>query len=296
MRGPLDDGSNESAGSDALVRAALWILVAYLCATVVPVLRWSTTSGDWLPASLHVAALLVVAAIAGLSTVPAWARAWTPLLVAPYLYIELRWAIPGAGRPHSDGLVMSWEAALFPSDPSRTLGVSWGSPLVSELLHACYLSYYLLMYAPPVSLWLRGRQRDFAATLLALAVVYATCFLAYVAFPVDGPRFVHGPAIAPDGPIRAIVLSVLESGSSRGSAFPSSHVAASVVAAICALRFQPRAGILVTAIAAGLSVGAVYGGYHYAVDILAGLLTGVASAAIAYGLERRLLSGTAAPR
>ncbi len=278
------------------MRAALWVLVAYLCATAVPVVRWSVSLGDSLPTILHAIVLLVVAGLARLERVPTWARAWSPLLVAPYLYIELRWAIPGAGRPHSDALVMSWEAALFPSDPSRTLGVSWGSPLLSELLHACYLSYYPLMYAPPVLLWLRGRRREFAATLLALAVVYAVCFLAYVLFPVDGPRFVHGPAIAPDGPIRSLVLSVLESGSSRGSAFPSSHVAASVVAAICALRFQPSAGILVSLIAAGLSVGAVYGGYHYAVDVVGGLLTGVACAAIAYALERRVLSGTAAPR
>jgi membrane-associated phospholipid phosphatase len=34
-------------------------------------------------------------------------------------------------------------------------------------------------------------------------------------------------------------------------------------------------------------VGAVYGGYHYAVDVIAGLFTGLVAAAIAGAAERR---------
>lgn len=296
MRGPYDHRLDESAESDALLRAALWILVAYLALTVTPIVRWSITSGTWWPTVLHSVVLLLVMALAQLDGVPAWARGWSPLVVAPYLYIELRWAIPGAGRPHADAQVMSWEAALFPSDPSQTLAGVWGSPALSELLHFCYLSYYPLMYLPPTLLWIHGRRREFAATLIALAMVYSVCFLAYVLFPVDGPRFIRGPAVAPDGPVRSLVLAVLESGSSRGSAFPSSHVAAAVVAAMCALRFQRAIGVIVSALAVGLAVGAVYGGYHYAVDIIAGVLTGIACVAAAYFVERRTVSARAARR
>ena len=91
------------------------------------------------------------------------------------------------------------------------------------------------------------------------------------------------------------MLRVLASASSRGTAFPSSHVAASVVAAICALRFQGKLGWLVTALAVGLGLGAVYGGYHYGVDVAAGVVTGFVAAAVARSLERgmnRESSGT----
>ena len=61
----------------------------------------------------------------------------------------------------------------------------------------------------------------------------------------------------------------------------SSQVAASGVAAICALRFQGKPGWLVTALAVGLGLGAVYGGYHSGVDGAAGAVTGFVAAAVA---------------
>ncbi len=104
--------------------------------------------------------------------------------------------------------------------------------------------------------------------------------------PVDEPRYLSGPSMAPAGPIRDLVLRVLASASSRGTAFPSSHVAASGVAAFCALRFQGTLGWLVTALAVGLGLGAVYGGYHYGVDGAAGAVTGFVAAAVARSLAR----------
>jgi membrane-associated phospholipid phosphatase len=110
--------------------------------------------------------------------------------------------------------------------------------------------------------------------MLALAIVYGICFITYLMFPVDGPRFVVGAAAAPEGPIRAFVLELLRAGSSRGTAFPSSHVAAALVAALAALSTQRRVGVAVTLLTAGLALGTVYGGFHYAVDALAGVATG----------------------
>jgi membrane-associated phospholipid phosphatase len=112
------------------------------------------------------------------------------------------------------------------------------------------------------------------STMLALTVVYGICFVAYALFPVDGPRYLVGAAAAPEGPIRSFVLTLLDRGSSRGTAFPSSHVAASVVSSLCALRYQRRVGVVVTLVTAALIVATVYGGFHYAVDALVGVILG----------------------
>ena len=209
-------------------------------------------------------------------------RDWLPLLAGPYLYVHLRWVIDVVGRPHLDVLVQQWETSAFPSDPSHSLASRFGSVAASELLHLAYLSYYALIYVPPAILyWRHHRRVEFAATMFALVIVYAVCFAAFIFFPVDGPRFVRGAAAAPHGPVRSVVLALLESGSSRGTAFPSSHVAASVVASLCALRFQRRVGVVVTVATAGIAVGAVYGGFHYAVDVVAGLAVGVVSYVLA---------------
>ena len=78
-------------------------------------------------------------------------------------------------------------------------------------------------------------------------------------------------------PVRNVVLHLLAAGSSRGTAFPSSHIAASVVASLCALQSGRRTGIAVSVLTAGLTAATVYGGFHYAVDAGAGLVVGVAT-------------------
>ena len=281
--------SGNARSPDHLLRWALGILVAYLIVMLVPMTQWTRTSGSPTGLLLHLTALGVVS-LAYAGALPTTVRHWTPLGFGAFLYVELRWLVSGAGLTHQDALIAAWERVVFPMDPSRTLTQAWPWAPLSELLHACYLSYYALIFVPPAVLWLKGRRSAFSATVLALAVVYALCFAIYVIFPVDGPRFLRGASAAPAGPIRSLVIALLDSGSSRGTAFPSSHVAASVVASVCALRFQRRLGAVAAVLTAGVCVGAVYGGYHYGVDILGGLLTGVVALVLAYAIEARAAS------
>ena len=65
---------------------------------------------------------------------------------------------------------------------------------------------------------------------------------------------------------------LLDRGDSWGAAFPSSHVAASVVATGMALRFWRALGLVLLPFTAGLILAVVYGQFHYAVDALAGLM------------------------
>lgn len=275
--------------ADSLIRLAGALAVAHLVVGVAPMAIFARRSGTLAPLLAHLIALsfgVVVLASHRRSLQPL--RDWLPLLLGPFLYIELRWLIAGVGRPHADAIVQRWEHALFPGNPAAT----WASALpvrwISEALHFAYASYYLLVYVPPALLYVRGRRDAYASTLLALAVVYGVCFLTYVVFPVDGPRFLAGPASAPEGPIRGFVVHLLQTGSSRGTAFPSSHVAASAVASLAALRYQRRVGIVVAALTVGLAVGAVYGGYHYLVDVLVGAIVGVIAWLLARALCRAL--------
>jgi len=263
--------------TDRAARVALALTIALLALAAWPLaVHWRAT-GDGSPLALD----LVILAVA-LATLPRRAaivrpvRDWLPLVAVPFLYVDLRWIIPVIGAAHRDATVVGWERLLFPSNPSATLATRAHSLPLSEALHLAYALYYPLIGLPPMILFFTGARRKLGATTLALVLVYAVCFLAYPLFPVDGPRYLLGPAHAPDGPIRTYVLSLLERGSSRGTAFPSSHVAASVVAALCALRYQRRLGVFAAIVATGLTIATVYGGFHYAVDALAGLVLGVA--------------------
>lgn len=254
-------------------RTGLKILAAYL-ALSAPAAAIALGAGRMSRAILvlHLFALIVVAVLlhrprTGLIT------DWLPLASIPLLYAELpRLALTGL----HDGRVQRWELSTFDTSPAQSLAGRWSAPLLSELLHAAYVSYYAIIYVPPVVLYLCGRRETFYRTVCGLMTVFAFCYLIFVMFPVAGPRYVWPPPPAVfDGPVRRFVLHVLAAGSAKGTAFPSSHVAVATVQSILAFRWSARVGVALSVLTTGLALGAVYGGFHYGVDVLAGAAVGL---------------------
>ena len=218
---------------------------------------------------------------------------WLPLAAVPFLYAELPSLMPVLGGSFHDQAVRSWEVAVFGISPAATLASRMPSAALSELLHLGYLAYYPIIYVPPLALFLAGRRREMAATVSGLMATYAVCFIVFVVFPVEGPRYEWGsPAGIPDGWIRRFTLGLLNAGASRGAAFPSSHVAVAVAQSVMALHWQPRLGRVVAITTSLLAVGAVYGGFHYGVDALAGGGVGLAAGVIAIGILGDLARGS----
>jgi membrane-associated phospholipid phosphatase len=253
-------------------RGAALVTLAYLVLTL-PLLFWRTRGSSVLAYALaHVAAALSLWwSLRSTSRI----ADWLPLLLVPFLYAELPYLI-GADAVLRDPIVQAWEAALFGGQPARTLAGHLPSAATSELLHLGYLLYYAIVYLPPLVLYLAGRRDEFARTMFAVMLTYAVCFIVFALFPVEGPRYAWGaPPSVPAGPVRSFTLAVLERGSSRGTAFPSSHAAVASAQAILALRYQRGLGVVVAVTSALLMIGAIYGGFHYAVDVLAGAVVGI---------------------
>jgi membrane-associated phospholipid phosphatase len=213
-----------------------------------------------------------------------WPRAgrlvadWYALALMPLLYAEvavLNVAVHG-GR-YFDSVIVGWETALFGGSPSQELAVALPWLPLSEVLHASYLSYYFVIYLPPLYLYLRRRTGEQQTASLALMLAFFAHYLVFIAFPVEGPRYLFPPpgGELAQGWVYRLTHTILEAGSSRGAAFPSSHVGVAVVQAALAFQLLPRAAPLLTAATLGLAVGAVYGGFHYASDALAGLVLGL---------------------
>jgi membrane-associated phospholipid phosphatase len=289
-----------AAARRAARRPANVVALAYLALTALPLaaaaLRGSAPHAVGFLAA-HLAAL--AAGVAVTRAAPAaplreWLADWLPLLLVPLLYAELPAVTDGlaggASATFRDTTVIRWDAALF-GTLSRDVAARAPWPALSELLHLCYLSYYAIIYVPPALLWLRrgaaGRDDAFAESVLGVTLAFAACFAAFALFPVQGPWYEWpAPAAVPDGPVRAVVEQILRAGSSRGTAFPSSHVAVATAQALLALVHQRGVGAVTAALAAGLAVGAVYGGFHYAIDVAAGAAVGGAAAALAAGISR----------
>lgn len=198
-----------------------------------------------------------------------------PLFAAPVLYGEIPALIAAAKTVYHDASIQSIELALFGAQAARVFAASVPNLALSEVLHAGYLAYYPVIFFPPLLLYVRGNRRGYLETVVALTATYLVCWLIFVVMPVEGPRYQWGPAAAaPHGPMQQFANMVLARGSSRGAAFPSSHMAVMVAQALMALRWQRRIGLVVSFVAALVGLGAVYGGFHYATDIVAGAVLG----------------------
>ena len=255
------------------------LLLGYLSVvSVVAVARAPAQPGCWWLLLAHglFLVLLWLFARPGLGPVGRALREIYPLLLLVGLYAELD-VLNGAGtRPVHDAVVQRWELAVFGTQAAVAWWQHAPSRFWSAVLHAAYFSYYFIILAPALYFALR---RDLAAVrhfVLVVMTVFVLCYLIFLFFPVAGPYylFARPPAWFTDNLPARIVYSTLASGSSYGAAFPSSHVAATVAAALAASRGSRPLGLTLAVPTLLLTVGVVYCQMHYGVDALAGLVVG----------------------
>lgn len=199
-----------------------------------------------------------------------------PLILASAFYWQLGDMHLDIARLH-DALVQRWEMALFGTQLAVAWHVKAPYPLLSAVLHLCYGAYYWILLAVPLWLLIRGKREAFRRAVFFTALALYTCYLVFGVFPVAGPYFAFQPpagAIVANWPARYVYF-MLGAGSSLGTAFPSSHIAASWVTVYAARRDARRLALVLAPVALGLALGTVYGQFHYAVDALAGALLAV---------------------
>jgi membrane-associated phospholipid phosphatase len=202
-----------------------------------------------------------------------------PLLLLVGLYGQLDVLNSGGVQVH-DGLVQRWELALFGTQLSRVWWRAAPSTLWSTVLHAAYFSYYFVVSIPAFYFLHRGDVPAARRFVLSVMTTFVVCYLVFIFFPVAGPYYMF-PRPSPwflDNAAARLVYDTLAEGSSYGAAFPSSHVAATVAAALAAASGSRHLGLVLLVPTILLGVGVVYCQMHYGVDALAGLAVGIAVA------------------
>jgi membrane-associated phospholipid phosphatase len=259
------------------------ILVAYLVAQRFGIYfhRHYTTTGDRAPRWLAAANLVYV---------------FIPVLLIPLVFNLLGAFIAGvSGVPgvqthpafdpavNYDPAASYWDLWLKQLDIAIT-GVYpalWfrqhHAPWLSALALAGYLAYYV---SPFVAVLPQVIRRDWPMVRRCAAVfagALMTTYVGYILIPATGPRFEGGfAAWLPAEPLWLgaewwqHVLNDAEV--IRWDAFPSGHVAISVVALVLALRHHRKTGLVYLPFVLGLCFGTVFLGYHYLTDVLFGFL------------------------
>lgn len=211
---------------------------------------------------------------------------WYPLILLLSLYTDIGLINLAGGRVF-DETVQAWEASLFGMQPSRDWIRAQPWPWLSWPLHIGYLSYYAIVVGAPLALWLSRRRVEAAHTILLAMVTFFLCYAVFLFFPVAGPRYAFALAdnAATDVAPAIWTQHILNAADSWGAAFPSSHVAAALVVSLAATRHWPLIGFALIPLAVLLTLGTVYGQFHYAVDAIAG--TALAGTVITFGFRSK---------
>ena len=205
-------------------------------------------------------------------------RTLYPLLAMLVFYWELSLLTKLSGVGPHDTFIVAIEERLMGFQPSQTLYSLWPNWFLSQYLHFAYFAYYLVPISLIFTLYFQRRWQALQESLTTLMLVFLTCCLLFIIYPVTGPYHYFGPPNVADlgGGIARLAHGVVRSGSSVGTAFPSSHTAVAVAVWISAMRLSRPVALLLTLIVPALALGTIYGGFHYVVDTIAGVLWGVA--------------------
>jgi membrane-associated phospholipid phosphatase len=198
-----------------------------------------------------------------------------------------------------DAYLLEFEARLFPVPPTAWLG-QHASFWLTEVMEAGYFSYFLLLMIVAGALYGAHKRATgngegttaFTQVMTASVIAYMVCYVVFLAFPTEGPAHTLAAAhtsVLKGGPFHWAVGLIQKHAGVHGNAFPSSHVAAGVVAVIFAWRYRPKLGAALTPFVLLLCAGAVYDRYHYLSDVVAGAVVGavVAAGVLARSRHRR---------
>lgn len=188
----------------------------------------------------------------------------------------------------NDAVVQGWENWLFGSQISYEWIRRSPSVLWSHVLHFSYLTYYPIVVVGPILLVMRGRRPEARQVLFVTMLAYVACYVVFLLFPVAGPNyaFSHPAGVVREPWSAKAVYGVLGSGSSIGTAFPSSHVAATIAAVLALWKEWKPLAVALTVPAGVLVVATVYCQMHYGIDALAGVGVAVAAAMVGYRVRR----------
>jgi len=279
--------------SDRGPLAVDYLSLAYLTATGLVALTSFTPLGIGI-AALHLVMMAGIWWMARLPLpeqgLPLFFRMFYPVALTPLMYLELAPLNQLHVTGYFDVNVMVWEERLFGTQLAMTFGEWCDSLWFSEILHLGYFSYYLIVPGAAIAAYLLKGPRALERASFTIALAFYICYLCFSVFPVAGPRY-DFPKLSGDpanGLMFNIVHTILESGSSKGTAFPSSHVAATLAAWFATGRESKRVFCIMAPFAVSLSLGTVYGRFHYGIDATLGLVVAISAYLGTPWLMRRL--------
>ena len=283
-----------------------WVAFAYMAFTIlVMAVLWDKLPNTGAMIKLRIQFVLVTLAMWGVYYLKPCKL--TILLRVVVQMIFLSWWYPDTyelnrALPNLDHIFAQWEQSLFGCQPSLLFSQKVPYGWFSELMCLGYVSYFPLMLITYLYYFFK-RYQEFQMTAFVMLASFFAYYVVFVLLPVTGPQFyylavgtekiaagifpnlgdwflTHSERMAAPGWTDGFWYHMLDlthdAGERPTAAFPSSHVGVTTVVMLLALRTRSK-GLIFTILPFYIlmCLSTVYIYAHYAIDAIAGLLTGI---------------------
>jgi membrane-associated phospholipid phosphatase len=251
------------------LRSSEWLLIGYFAYVAV-------IAGPKLPALVAAGVILLLAygESHGNRELFSIARDWLPLALTLMAYREMDWFTPAAPDHHLEFRWIQWDRTLLHDWGFQRIIESLGAPLPSYF-ELCYLLVYAVGPCTVAVLYLEHRREQVNRVLFLYLLGTLSSYALFPFFLSQPPRTLFAGQDLPNvmTALRRFNLWIVNGYGIHSSVFPSAHVSSAFSAGWALLLYLPqrkRYGRAMLIYAASVAIAAVYGRYHYAVDVVAG--------------------------
>jgi membrane-associated phospholipid phosphatase len=208
----------------------------------------------------------------------AFIRSFYPVLLFLYFFESTSATNRVFFRNWLDPFFSGIDKSIFGYLPSLQWGLQYTNPVLREWLYFSYFSFYLMIMGLPVLFYLK-RSQAMDEMVFVLSSVFYFCYFIYSWLPVIGGRVI--PQVMDmtqrinGGLFSNIMARIYTASPHLGGAFPSSHVAIALVLSLLGLEHFHRTGIVMLFITFFLAIATVYCHYHWFIDMVVGVITGL---------------------
>jgi membrane-associated phospholipid phosphatase len=273
---------------EALIHAYNLLLILYLCAFFSRI----QNSAALLTVHVSAAALYLLFQISrnrNPNPLLQIGTVWIPIILLSALHYETGLFNRIIFHDFFDEFVINIDKAIFGFPPYLLFREKYPSELMAQLSHFFYASFYILLIAPLTLLYFQERKTAISfesppefwtrtsrlkELQFVLMFTMLCCYIIFIIFPVKGPTDFHSTLFPEPGGIVAIMNFLFSNGDLDGGAMPSSHVAGALVIVIYTFKYLRLWFWIALGLFVPLIFSTVYNSYHYATDVIAGLIAG----------------------
>jgi len=199
-----------------------------------------------------------------------------------------------SGGASYDALFAGLDQAVFGFQPARAFSAALGAfPVCNEIMFGAYFSFYLMLVLTPWIPYFRGDEEESGREVSILSLYMLFVYIFYALFRVQGPKYwlpdlrAAGYVHFRGGIFTSFLTWCFGFADLSGAAFPSSHVAVSLMMTFFVAKTDKRLAPLYSVLSVLVALATVYIYAHWVADVVGGAIAALALVPLLDRLCRR---------